>query len=167
MDTLSGFNTKEQDVEDRYQWINEMIKSRQNLVVAYMELLTKLHSNSSFAHSDELKAKITSFCEDIIDYVSHGHFDLYPKIIALIENASGRSLSIAHRVLPKIEKTTDFLMRFNDRYSEASENEDYKSLISDLENVGSFLEQRFKNEDRLIIGLRLVHTIASTPVQSK
>ncbi len=167
MDTLSGFNTKVQDVEDRYQWINEMIKSRQNLVVAYMELLKKLHSNSSFVHSDELKEKLTSFCEDIIDYVSHGHFDLYPKIIALIENASGRSLSIAHRVLPRIEKTTDFLMRFSDRYSEASENEDYQGLVADLENVGSFLEQRFKNEDRLIIGLRLVHTIVSTPVQSK
>ena len=58
-------------------------------------------------------------------------------------------------------------MRFSDRYSEASENEDYQGLVADLENVGSFLEKRFKNEDRLIIGLRLVHTIVSTPVQSK
>ena len=102
---------------------------------------------------------MTSFCEHLIDYLSHGHFDLYPKIIELIENASGRSLSIAHRVLPRIEKTTEFLMRFSDLYAEDLNEKKMQSLKRDLEQVGKCLEQRFKNEDRLIIGLRLVHSI--------
>ena len=99
----------------------------------------------------------------MIDYVSHGHFDLYPKIIELIENASGRSLSIAHRVMPKIENTTEYLMRFNDRYAEDMDESKLKTLKKDLAEVGKCIEQRFRNEDRLIIGLRLVHSIVNTP----
>ena len=151
-DNLHGFNTTLQQVDERYAWINDMIKARQELVLQYMKLL-----NLPLPNQD--KSAIAQ-CY-LIDYVSHGHFDLYPKIISLIENASGRSLSIAHRVLPKIEETTEFLMRFNDRYAENMDESKLKTLKQDLSTVGRCLEQRFKNEDRLIIGLRLVHSIVS------
>ena len=38
-DTLRGFNTQLQEVDDRYSWINDMIKARQDLVLMYMKLL--------------------------------------------------------------------------------------------------------------------------------
>ena len=120
-DNLHGFNTTLQQVDERYGWINDMIKARQELVLQYMKLLNlpvSAEEKNPAAQNYPSYEDITIFCEHLIDYVSHGHFDLYPKIIELIENASGRSLSIAHRVLPKIEKTTEFLMRFNDRYAE-------------------------------------------------
>lgn len=165
-DNLKGFNTRLQKVEERYAWINDMVKARQDLVLMYMKLLNlPLSSDQPRPEHEECYPsyeQIIAFCEHLIDYVSHGHFDLYPKILGLIENASGRSLSIAQRVLPKIEKTTEYLMRFNDRYAEDLDESKLKTLKQDLEQVGSCLEQRFKNEDRLIIGLRLVHTIVSS-----
>lgn len=159
-ETLRGFNTQLQDVEDRYSWINDMIKARQDLVLMYMKLLNLTPKGSTdITECYPSYEEVTSFCEHLIDYLSHGHFDLYPKIIELIENASGRSLSIAHRVLPRIEKTTEFLMRFSDLYAEDLNEKKMQSLKRDLEQVGKCLEQRFRNEDRLIIGLRLVHSI--------
>lgn len=171
---LGGFNTSLQQVDERYGWINDMIASRQELVLKYMQLL-QLDPNAET--SDEELARdlgheqveytpsaeqVSDFCDHLIDYISHGHFDLYPKIVELIENASGRSLSIARRVMPRIEKTTEVLMQFNDRYSEDFDESRRKSLRKDLAVVGEYLEQRFRNEDRLIIGLRLVHTIVSS-----
>ncbi|MBQ9274627.1 MAG: Rsd/AlgQ family anti-sigma factor [Succinivibrio sp.] len=157
---LRGFNIELQQVDERYGWINDMIKARQELVVLYMKLLAEAAPSETGASPVSPSYEdIHSFCEHMIDYLSHGHFDLYPKILELIENASGRSLSIAHRVLPKIEATTEYLMRFNDRYGEDLNEGLLKTLAKDLENVGKCIEQRFRNEDRLIIGLRIVHTI--------
>ena len=141
-DTLRGFNTQLQEVDDRYSWINDMIKARQDLVLMYMKLLNLTPKGSTECYPSY--EEVTSFCEHLIDYLSHGHFDLYPKIIELIENASGRSLSIAHRVLPRIEKTTEFLMRFSDLYAEDLNEKKMQSLKRDLEQVGKCLEQRFK-----------------------
>ncbi len=158
---LRGFNTDLQEVDDRYSWINDMIKARQELVLMYMKLLNVSLSRSS-NRNDECYPSyedVTAFCDHLIDYISHGHFDLYPKIIELMENASGRSLSIANKVMPKIENTTEYLMRFNDKYAEDLDEKKMTSLKGDLAEVGKCLELRFRNEDRLIIGLRLIHSI--------
>lgn len=161
---LGGFNTKLQNVDAKYSWINDMIKARQDLVLLYMKLLNVSLSRSSNRRDECYPSyeDITTFCDHLIDYISHGHFDLYPKIIEIMENASGKSLSIAHRVMPKIEQTTEYLMRFNDKYAEDMDEKKILSLKTDLSEVGKCLEIRFRNEDRLIIGLRLIHTIMSS-----
>ena len=53
-------------------------------------------------------------------------------------------------------------MRFSDRYAEDLDDKKLATLREDLAHVGECLEQRFKSEDRLIIGLRLVHSIVAT-----
>lgn len=161
---LGGFNTKLQNVDEQYSWINDMIKARQELVLLYMKLLNISLSRSSNRNDECYPSyeEITTFCDHLIDYISHGHFDLYPKIIGLMENASGKSLSIANRVMPKIEQTTEYLMRFNDKYAEDMDEKKILSLKNDLSEVGKCLEIRFRNEDRLIISLRLVHSIMSS-----
>ena len=50
-------------------------------------------------------------------------------------------------------------MRFNDKYAEDLDEKKMTSLKGDLAEVGKCLELRFRNEDRLIIGLRLIHSI--------
>ena len=160
---LSGFNTTLQSVDKNYSWINDMISQRQELVVMYMKLLNlPLHKEMNELEYIPSYEQITSFCDHLIDYVSHGHFDLFPKILELMENASGRSLSIAQRVMPRIQDTTEYLMRFNDKYTIDMNESKLKSLKKDLSQVGRCLEIRFKNEDRLIIGLRLINTIVSS-----
>ncbi|MDY6322986.1 MAG: Rsd/AlgQ family anti-sigma factor [Succinivibrio sp.] len=161
---LSGFNATLQQVDKRYSWINDMIKQRQELMLQYMKILTlpvgdEQKSEECFPSYED----VTAFCDHLIDYVSHGHFDIYPKILELIENASGRSLSIARRAMPNIEHTSDYLMRFNDRYCQDLDESKLKTLKKDLGEVAKCLETRFRNEDRLVIGLRLVHAAVDTP----
>lgn len=158
-----SFNTKLQKVDERYKWINDMIKARQELVLMYMKILNVSLSRSSNQNDVCYPSyeDVTSFCNHLIDYISHGHFDLYPKIIELMENASGRSLSIANRTMPKISQTTEYLMKFTDKYAEDLNESKMRTLQDDLANAGKCLEIRFKNEDRLVIALRLVHSIVS------
>lgn len=167
--TIGGFNTTLQEVEERYAWINEMIKSRQELVLKYMNLLkAPEHDDLTDTAQDRPSPEaITAFCEHLVDYISHGHFDLYPKIVELLEKSSSRSLSIAHRVMPKIDATTDFLLRFNDRYADDMDERKYEFLMGDLAKAGEKLELRFKSEDRLIIGLRILNIRATVAAQAK
>lgn len=158
-----NFNTTLQKVDDKYSWINDMIKARKELVIQYMKILNVSVSRSS--NKNEVcypsYEDVTKFCDQLVDYMSHGHFDLFPKILELIENASGRSLSIAHRTLPRIEDTTEYLMKFTDKYAEDLNEAKMATVQKDLASIGKALEVRFKNEDRLIIALRLVHSIVS------
>ncbi|MBQ3883829.1 Rsd/AlgQ family anti-sigma factor [Succinivibrio sp.] len=158
-----NFNTTLQKVDDKYNWINDMIKARKELVIQYMKILNVSVSRSS--NKNEVcypsYEDVTKFCDQLVDYMSHGHFDLFPKILELIENASGRSLSIAHRTLPRIEDTTEYLMKFTDKYAEDLNEAKMATVQKDLASIGKALEVRFKNEDRLIIALRLVHSIVS------
>ncbi|SFS73825.1 regulator of sigma D [Succinivibrio dextrinosolvens] len=158
-----NFNTTLQKVDDKYSWINDMIKARKELVIQYMRILNVSVSRSSNKNDVCYPSyeDVTKFCDQLVDYMSHGHFDLFPKILELIENASGRSLSIAHRTLPRIEDTTEYLMKFTDKYAEDLNEAKMATVQKDLSSIGKALEVRFKNEDRLIIALRLVHTIVS------
>lgn len=158
------FNTKFQDVDAKYSWINEMIKARQELVILYMKILNVSLSRSSNKNDICYPSyeDVSSFCNHLVDYMSHGHFDLYPKILELIENASGRSLSIVNKVLPKIEKTTEYLMNFTDKYSDDLDESKMATVQQDLASIGKAMEVRFKNEDRLVIALRLVHSLVSS-----
>lgn len=173
-DSIGGFNTSLQNVEERYSWINDMIAQRKELVLKYMQLIHPELSNDQHQHDDPMGSgsteptvqQITDFCDILVDYISHGHFDLYPKLVELIENASGRSLSIAHRVMPRIDKTTEGLLQFSDRYAEDMDKAKMKTLRKDLAKAGELMEQRFRNEDRLIIGLRLVNAIVASPRHS-
>ncbi|MDT3663588.1 MAG: Rsd/AlgQ family anti-sigma factor [Anaerobiospirillum sp.] len=169
---IHGFNTTLQQVDSRYEWINDMIRLRQGLVLKYMQLLGLAPQDPKFARPElDLDqegpsyppvAQVVDFCNHLTDYVSHGHFDLFPKLVELLENASGRSLSIAQRVLPKLDTSIEQLMDFSDKYCEHLDDNKLDDLQQDLEKLGPILEQRFRNEDRLIIALRLVHAIVAT-----
>lgn len=180
---IKGFNTTLQSVEERYAWINDMIRQRQQLVLVYVQLIKRANDIADLEYEEDpfaldfveedysaykpsLVKQVTQFCEMLTDYISHGHFDLYPKIVELMENASGRSLSIAQRVLPRLNDTTEPLMNFCDLYAEEPSEEQFKNLCRDLSIIGQELEIRFRMEDRLIIALRLVHTIVSTTASS-
>lgn len=172
--SIGGFNTTIQKVDDRFEWINDMIRHRQQIVLMFMQLvnhentydpaaepLDPLDPNVDPYYNPALVKQVTSFCENLTDYISHGHFDLYPKILELLENASGRSLAIVQKVLPRLNKTTEPLMDFSDRFAEEQSPQKFKDLRQRLAEVGSELEIRFRMEDRLIIGLRLVQSLMS------
>ncbi len=155
---LCGFNLSLQKVDDRYAWINKMIDLRFSIG----ELFCKLSENKVQKDTD---GNLNKLCDALLDYVSKGHFEIYPKILELVENASGRSFSIARRAMPLIEQTSDYLMRFNDYYNVGADElaAILPNLHKDLKELKKCLESRFRNEDRLIIGLKLVHAAVETP----
>ena len=74
-----NFNTTLQKVDDKYNWINDMIKARKELVIQYMKILNVSVSRSS--NKNEVcypsYEDVTKFCDQLVDYMSHGHFDLF------------------------------------------------------------------------------------------
>lgn len=181
--SIGGFNTTLQSVDDRYFWINDMIRQRQQLVLIYMQLINnelqagnddsdplgyaqEMDELEDSTYKPALVKQLSQFCVSLTDYISHGHFDLYPKLVELIENASGRSLSIAQKAMPRINETTEPLLNFCDQYAEVENVKSFKNLRNDLAAIGEEMEIRFRMEDRLIIALRLVHTIVSSSTSS-
>ena len=70
---LCGFNLSLQKVDDRYTWINKMIDLRFSIG----ELFDKL---SEHKIQKDLKSDLKKLCDALLDYVSKGHFEMYPKI---------------------------------------------------------------------------------------
>ena len=58
-------------------------------------------------------------------------------------------------------------MRFNDIYAQDPDEIAMKELAVNLVEIKRCLQSRFRNEDRLIIGLRLVHAAVETPAARK
>lgn len=160
---LTTLNRTKQVAKGNLKWIDEMIHIRETLIVVYFKLLAiqtdPNKSVDSLGHPE--KSELCNFCNILIDYLSKGHFEVYPKILTIMENVSNRRLTIARRLIPRIEKTTEPLVVFSDRYAEIKGNLNIAKLRKDLGNVGQLLEVRFKHEDRMVIALQILdNTVA-------
>ena len=76
------------------------------------------------------------------------------------EQASGETLELAKRIYPHIRNSTEFALEFNDKYSDADEAQ-LLLLDDDLNELGPVLEERFKQEDRLVKALHVVESLST------
>ncbi|MGN1392428.1 MAG: Rsd/AlgQ family anti-sigma factor [Succinivibrionaceae bacterium] len=155
---LTTLNRTKQVSKGNLKWINEMIEAREKLILLYFKI-------ASLPIDEDLKNKkdmtstceqISLFCNQLVDYLSRGHFIIYPKILTIMETVSNRRLSIARRLVPRIENTTEQLLRFNDEYGEDLKGEKLTRIRKALGFVGQWLEIRFKHEDRMVIALQIL-----------
>jgi len=101
--------------------------------------------------------KIQALCQTLIDYVSAGHFEIYDELMSEAEDF-GDDTELAKSLYPKIEVTTDIVVKFNDKYDSPEHcDELMSSLPADLSYLGEKLEDRFELEDQLIDVLHLRH----------
>lgn len=143
------------DAKERWGGVNEIIdrwlEERQQMLVQYCAL-SGLDQKLSDVQRGE---KLRSFCEILVDYVSAGHFEVYDQLIK-----EGRefddtdALREAGALYDVVDKTTEQLLDFNDKYLET---DDMTTLTSDLSVLGETLEIRFSAEDRLIAVLHTAH----------
>lgn len=143
------------DAKERWGGVNEIIdrwlEERQQMLVQYCAL-SGLDQQLSDVQRGE---KLRSFCEILVDYVSAGHFEVYDQLIK-----EGRefddtdALQEAGSLYDVVDKTTEQLLDFNDKYLET---DDMTTLTSDLSVLGETLEIRFSAEDRLIAVLHTAH----------
>ena len=134
------------------QIIDRWLHSRQDLLVSFCSLSEK----KTFADSDkEAEASVRTLCQQLVDYISAGHFEVYDQLIQegqAFEDTEG--LQQAKSLYREIDGTTDLAVDFNDKYQET---DDLSTLSKDLSELGVALETRFAAEDRMIDTLHTAH----------
>ena len=116
---LTTLERTKQVSKGNLQWINDMIQVRETLIVDYFKILNIPDELDGKTISREDAGKqLNEFCQALVDYLTRGHFVIYPKILTIMEHVSNRRLTIARRLVPRIEDNTEQLLQFNDMYSE-------------------------------------------------
>lgn len=134
--------------------IDRWLKERQELIVQYCDL-SGAEAGSS---TEALRQKFNRLCEVLLDYVSAGHFEIYEQLIREAKEFDDGGLELAAQVYPRIEKTTEVALAFNDRLEASSlTDSELSSVFESLSKLGESLETRFELEDFLIEHLHNVH----------
>src|SRR3569623_532614 len=97
-----------------------------------------------------LSERVQSFCEDLMDYVSAGHFEIYDELLAEAESRASRHIAEGQTLLQRLQPTTDAVIRFNDIYEDPEDQDELANLSHELSALGLALESRFEIEDRMI-----------------
>lgn len=134
------------DIIDR--WLHE----RQQLLVSYCDLSgTQVFDEENVTHQEQIK----TLCQVLVDYVSAGHFEVYSQLIKEGQDFGDKeALAEAATLYQTIDKTTEALLDFNDKYQET---DDLSELAADLSTMGQNLEPRFSAEDQMIEVLHTSH----------
>lgn len=106
--------------------------------------------NSRVKHSQELLQK---FCQVLVDYIAAGHFSLYERIVNGTERRQQIS-TLAEKLYPRIAKSTEAALDFNDKYDCSDNCEISPTISEDLSRLGEELAARIEIEDKL---LRQIH----------
>jgi len=101
--------------------------------------------------------QLTIFCNNLVDYISEGHFEIYEEIMLNYEQKHQERMRLNDKVVPKINITTDVALSFNEKYANCSATDDMHELDEDLSNLGELMEQRFELEDLLLEQLYQTH----------
>jgi len=134
--------------------IDRWLKERQELLVHYCDLT----GESDFSQTEALTEKFVRLCEVLVDYVSAGHFEIYEQLIQEAREFNDGGLELAAKVYPRIERTTEIALNFNDRLDGQSLSEaQVRELFDELSRLGEALENRFEMEDFLIEHLHNAH----------
>jgi regulator of sigma D len=95
---------------------------------------------------------LQEFCQILVDYVAAGHFALYERISEGKERRR-EVVRIAEEVYPRIMKSTDAALDFNDKYDCEDHCTDLSSLSADMSRLGEELALRIELEDKLLAAI--------------
>ncbi len=114
-----------------------------------LSLYNQLAGLRPFKPDRESQLMLQEFCEALVDYTATAHFQLY----RFIEEGTERRETVrehAARVYPRIEKTTQFILDFNDKYDCDDHCDNLSGLADDLSALGEVLADRITMEDQLL-----------------
>ncbi len=136
--------------------IKQLIAERNNVLSQYYNLAS--HADLNPENNDETLELLQEFCQDLVDYLATGHFEIYRRIEEKEERRS-EIMQLANEVFDRITETTSVAVAFNDLY-DTSENfnpDVLTQLPQQLSKLGEELAVRIDLEDRFI------NTLLSTP----
>lgn len=144
-----------QSAQERWGGISDIIdrwlKERQEMLVIYCGLSDIGDDPDDY----EREAHIKTLCQIMVDYVSAGHFEIYDQLLQEgreFEDTEG--LKQAAELIKAIDKTTEYVLDFNDKYQET---DDLGTIGNDLSKLGEVLVSRFDSEDKMIEILHIAH----------
>ena len=132
--------------------IKHLIEERNAVLAQYYNLAK--HSENSASDVNNTLELLEEFCQDMVDYLATGHFEIYRRI----EDGNERRdeiLKLAEEIMPRINDTTQIAVAFNDLYDSTDAiNEDaVKQLPNYLAKLGEELATRIDLEDQFINAL--------------
>lgn len=130
--------------------IKQLIAERNNVLSQYYDLASHTDKNND-DDTETVLEMLQEFCQDLVDYMATGHFEIYRRI----EDGDERRdemVALANEVFPKITTTTEVAMNFNDLYDMSKDfNSDVlKDLSKQLTTLGVHLAARIDLEDKFI-----------------
>ena len=129
--------------------IKQLIDERNRVLAQYYHL-AKCADKDSESEETTLNL-LQEFCQELIDYLATGHFELYRRI----EDGEERRdeiIKLAQAIFNKIIDTTEVAIDFNDLYDtkNGDPKESVKDLSSQLSRLGESLAVRMDLEDKFI-----------------
>lgn len=129
--------------------IKQLIAERNSVLSQYYNLAS--HADQNPDNTEETLELLQEFCQDLVDYLATGHFEIYRRIEEKQERRSD-IVQLAEQVFNRIADTTAVAVAFNDLY-DTSENfnpEVLNQLPEQLSKLGEELAIRIDLEDRFI-----------------
>lgn len=123
------------------------LRSRKQLLVTYYQMAGIKPNKETLTTLDE--NALDNFCQNLVDYLSTGHFTVYERFIKELEGTG--QLAKASLIYPSLKANTDQIMQIYDSHLEtAIDNDNYLEFQRALSEVGEALEVRFTLEDQFI-----------------
>lgn len=124
-----------------------LIEDRNTVLAQYYNLVKQIEE----LDTDSSTELLHEFCQQLVDYLAAGHFELYRRI----EEGNERRNNIkklSADIMPKITTTTQVAIAFNDLIDHAGEidGEILEQLPDHLARLGEHLATRIDLEDQLI-----------------
>jgi regulator of sigma D len=125
--------------------INKIVDARTEMLSLFSELIAK----RPFANDSSVPNILQQFCQALVDYTAHAHFQLYRHFAEKRERRVPVS-KVADEIYPEILTITQGILDFNDKYDCEDHCEGLSDLDKDLSTLGERLADRIELEDRLI-----------------
>jgi len=136
--------------------IDRWLQQRKTLLVGFIAL--KDACDAELEGID--KASVDAFSELLMDYISAGHFEVYPQLAEearAFEDEAG--LALAEKLLERLEMSTEMTLAFDDDYASPVRcQQNLARLPAWIDRLARGLEERFALEDQLIARLHAAHS---------
>ncbi|HHZ88439.1 MAG TPA: Rsd/AlgQ family anti-sigma factor, partial [Chromatiaceae bacterium] len=133
--------THTQDSRERrsqtQELIGHLVTERQQMLVQYAGLA----GLDPYTENKPVFTRLQDFCQILVDYMASGHFGLYQRISDGKERRRA-VIDIAEKLYPKIAKTTEDAVAFNDYFDTPSDTKRINDLSHHLSQLGETLATR-------------------------
>ena len=129
------------------------LKERQELLVRY-----SVFGLNEAQASRHLWADVSGFFQQLMDYMSKGHFEIYRELVEEAEAFADPATDLAEGLYPELAQATSVAVEFNEKYANEEQWENNQtSFTKDISELGEILSDRFEKEDVLIAFLHDSH----------